>query len=163
MAEAANPATRSEERIRDAWVEHHGRLWRAVLAWSGNRDVAEEAVAEAFAQAIRRGDAINDVGNWVWRAAFRIAAGRLADRNKAEHLAREQLDDASTPDTVVELVDALERLTERDRLVVVLALVGGWPSAEIAGFTGSTSGAVRVRLHRAKAKLRKLLEEDHSD
>ena len=31
--------------------------------------------AEAFAQALRRGTAIRDPRSWVWRAAYRIAAG----------------------------------------------------------------------------------------
>ena len=35
--------------------EHGARLWRAVLLASGSREVADDAVAEAFAQALRRG------------------------------------------------------------------------------------------------------------
>jgi len=58
------------------------RLWRAVLAYSGDPEVASDAVAEAFAQALRRGDAIRDLEAWLWRATFRIAAGDLADRRR---------------------------------------------------------------------------------
>jgi DNA-directed RNA polymerase specialized sigma24 family protein len=53
-----------------------GRLWRAVLMYTGDREVASDAVAEAFAQALRRDQAIRDP-RWVWRAAFRIAVGEL--------------------------------------------------------------------------------------
>lgn len=38
------------------------RLWRAVFAYAGNRDVADDAVAEAFTQAIGRGDELRDEG-----------------------------------------------------------------------------------------------------
>ena len=37
------------ERVREAYEAVHAPLWRAVLAYSGSADVADEAVAEAFA------------------------------------------------------------------------------------------------------------------
>ena len=46
------------ERVRAAYEAVHAPLWRAVLAYSGSADVADEAVAEAFAQLLRRGDGV---------------------------------------------------------------------------------------------------------
>jgi RNA polymerase sigma-70 factor (ECF subfamily) len=156
----ATAHTRDGERLRVAWEDHHAALWRAVLAWSGDREVASEAVAEAFAQAARRGDAIDDVGRWVWRAAFRIAGGLLSRRREtADTVDHVTADTDPLPDEVVALVDALDRLPERDRAVIVLAHVGGWDAGEIAALTDSTAGAVRVRLHRARRRLRSELEE----
>jgi RNA polymerase sigma-70 factor (ECF subfamily) len=156
----ATAHTRDGERLRVAWEAHHAPLWRALLAWSGDRDVAAEAVAEAFAQAARRGDAIDDVGRWVWRASFRIAAGLLVRRREIVDVTKHDRPDTSAqPDDVVVLLDALERLPDRDRAVVVLAHVGGWDAAAIASLTNSSAGAVRVRLHRARRRLRAALEE----
>ena len=155
----ATANTRGAERLRVAWETHKDRLWRAVLAWSGNPEVASDAVAEAFAQAARRGDAIDDVGRWVWRAAFRIAGGLLAERRDfSSSTAPESRDADTVPDDVAALLDALDRIQPDDRRVVVLAHVGGWAAAEIAALTGSTPGAVRVRLHRARRRLRRELE-----
>lgn len=157
--------TSETERLRAAWEDHKDRLWRSVLAWSGDREIASEAVAEAFAQAARRGAAIDDVGRWVWRSAFRIAGGMLADR-RSEHERSESRDEVSVeepvhdslPEDVVGLLDALDRLRSEDRTAIVLAYVGGWSAPEIAAMTDSTGGAVRVRLHRARRKLRAALE-----
>jgi RNA polymerase sigma-70 factor (ECF subfamily) len=149
------------DRLRVAWDEHKDRLWRAVLASSGDADVASDAVAEAFAQAARRGEAIDDIGRWVWRAAFRIAAGLLVERREVvsnDAGAPELRSADSLPEEVVGLLDALDRLRAEDRLVVVLAHVGGWSSAEIGELTGATAGATRVRLHRARRQLRRELE-----
>ena len=55
------PAARLERVYRD----HGDRLWRAVLAFAGDPEVASDAVAEAFAQALRRGDAIREPDRWV--------------------------------------------------------------------------------------------------
>ena len=68
------------ERVRLAYEAVHAPLWRAVLAYSGSADVADEAVAEAFAQLLRRGDGVDDPAAWAWRSAFRIAAGELQQR-----------------------------------------------------------------------------------
>ena len=145
-------------RVRDAWDEHHERLWRALLVWSGSREVASDACAEAFAQVLRRGEIVEDVGAWVWRSAFRIASGLLAERRHDE-LGDAARAGADTAD-VVALTSALARLPDDDRTVVVLCLVGGWSAGDVAAMTGSTAGAVRVRLHRARARLRELLEVD---
>ena len=42
-----------ERRLEHVYREHADRLWRAVFLASGDRDVADDAVAEAFAQALR--------------------------------------------------------------------------------------------------------------
>lgn len=160
MEEQAQRATANTDRVRDAWVVHHERLWRSVLAWSGDREVASDAVAEAFAQAACRGDGVRDVGRWVWKAAFRIAGGLLVERCRHDGVAVLELTDrASLPGEALDLLDALSRLPDGDRTVVVLSLVGGMSSAEVGDVVGASAGAVRVRLHRAKSRLRTLLED----
>jgi DNA-directed RNA polymerase specialized sigma24 family protein len=94
-----------------------GRIWRAVLMYAGNREVASDAVAEAFAQALSRGDAIRDPGRWVWRAAFRIAAGDLKERRKRIDAAEERYEHSELP---LLLREALARLSPKQRAAVVL-------------------------------------------
>ena len=48
--------------------EHAERLWRALVLYSGEPEVASDSVAEAFAQAIARGPAIIHLERWVWRS-----------------------------------------------------------------------------------------------
>ncbi len=146
-------------RVHDAWVGQHARLWRSLLAYSGDRSLADDAVAEAFAQALRRGPGIDDVTGWVWRAAFSIAAGQLAARRRYETNVIDRPSPDSVPDEVVALVDALGRLSLQDRQIVVLSLVAGWPSHDVGRLVGLEPGTVRVRLHRAKKSLRHHLEE----
>ena len=57
-------------------------MWRSILLFGGDPDVASDAVAEAFAQLIRRGPLVDDAAAWVTRAAFRIAAGELKERRQ---------------------------------------------------------------------------------
>lgn len=49
------------ERVRRVYEADHERLWRSLFAFCGSRALADDAVAEAFAQVLRRGDQIDDV------------------------------------------------------------------------------------------------------
>jgi RNA polymerase sigma-70 factor (ECF subfamily) len=144
-------------RLERVYREHGARLWRAVFALAGDPEVASDAVAEAFAQALGRGDAIRSPLRWVWRAAFQIARGELKARGhrrvSEEH---ERGYEPEEPDA--ELVRALARLPESQRAAVVLHHIADYPVKEVAAMLGSTSAAVRMQLTRGRRRLRQLLE-----
>jgi RNA polymerase sigma-70 factor, ECF subfamily len=149
-----------EGRLERVYREQGARIWRAVLLSSGSREVAEDAVAEAFAQALRRGHALRDPAAWVWRVAFRVAAGELKERGRVETFADEPV--AGLPDPFVDLWRALAKLPLKQRASVVLADYAGWSHREIAKALGSSVSAVGVHVHRARRRLRDLLEDEHA-
>jgi RNA polymerase sigma-70 factor (ECF subfamily) len=57
------------------------------------------------------------------------------------------------------LRDALDRLPDSQREVVVLKDIYGWSHADIAQSMGISVTAAKVRLHRARARLARDLEE----
>ena len=145
------------------------RLWRAVYAYAGDADVASDAVAEAFAQLLHRGDAVRDPAAWAWRVAFRLAAGAMQSRRAAERItvipavddgrAREPgyLDRYGDPD----LLAALARLPDSQRAAVILFYYADLPIRQIASRLGSNQLAVRANLSRGRRRLRQLLGDDH--
>jgi RNA polymerase sigma-70 factor (ECF subfamily) len=138
-----------------------GRLWRALVLDTGDREIASDAVAEAFAQALARGDALERPGAWVWRAAFRIAAGEMQRRRRqvADDRDPPQRPD-DLPSDLVDVLRALDRLSPKQRASIVLHHYAGYPVKEVARIVGSTPAAVGVHLHRARTRLRELLEDD---
>lgn len=148
----------AEQRLERVYREQGERLWRAVFLASGSREVADDAVAEAFAQALRRGRALHDPAAWVWRAAFRIAAGELKERGRVEAFSDEPVTDM--PESFVDLWRALARLPAKQRAAVVLADYAEWSHREIAKTVGSTVSAVGVHVYRARRRLRELLEDE---
>jgi len=135
-----------------------------VVAFAGDREVASDAVAEAFAQAVRRGGAIRSPERWLWRSIFRIAAGELKLRGRRgperTNDALEREDAYEMDDLARDVVAALARLSEKQRTAVVLHHVAGYPAKAIADIIGSTTPSVHVHLSRGRKRLRELLETD---
>jgi RNA polymerase sigma-70 factor, ECF subfamily len=148
----------AERRLERVYREQGARIWRAVLLSSGSREVADDAVAEAFAQALRRGGALRDPAAWVWRVAFRLAAGELKERGRVDVFTDEPA--AGLPDRFLDLWRAIALLPRKQRASVVLADYAGWSHREIAKALGTSVSAVGVHVHRARNRLRDLLEDE---
>ena len=145
-------------RFEDVYREQGDRLWRSVLLYSGDREVASDAVAEAFAQAIARGVGVVNPIAWVTRTAFRIAAGDLKSRGMTRYPMAEQ--PYEMPEPATSLVAALAKLSPKQRAAAVLHFSDGYTLSEVAEIIGSTTAAVGVHLNRARKRLRELLGDD---
>lgn len=144
--------------VEELYRSEGARLWSAVRAYTGDSFIADDAVAEAFAQLLRRGDDVREPGAWVWTTAFRIAARELQQRRAAVTDPPETSYDPVMPDQQV--LSAIARLSDRQRAAVVLHYYADRPVKEVADLLGSTASAVSVHLFRARKNLRDLLGDD---
>jgi RNA polymerase sigma-70 factor (ECF subfamily) len=144
------------DSIEEVYRRLGRRLWLAVLAYSSDPDVASDAVAEAFAQALRAADSIRSPTDWVWRVAFRVAAGELKRRRRFSAAVEGSYE---MPEAAREVITALGKLSDRQRSAAVLHYYGGYSMKEVASMIGSSSATVAVHLHRARNRLRQLLED----
>ena len=147
----------ADRGMEQLYRDDGARLWRALFAFSGDREVASDAVAEAFAQAIARGEDLRDPQRWIWRAAFRIALGELKDRGRFQPRASDPSYEMTEPPG--RLVAGLARLSPNQRASLLLYYYAGYPTKEIAGILGSSAATVRVHLSQGRKRLRRILEE----
>lgn len=145
-------------RVERVYREQGPRMVRTLFAYARDMEIAEDAVAEAFAQVIRRGDAVHDIAAWVWRSSFRIANGELTDRRSRTGQVPEGRYEMG--ESAAEVFDALGRLSPNQRAAVLLHHYADLPVREVAASIGSTSAAVRVHLSVGRRRLRELLEDD---
>jgi RNA polymerase sigma factor (sigma-70 family) len=148
------------DAIERVWREQGAKLWRSLVAFTGDRELASDAMAEAFAQALGRGAAVREHDRWIWRASFRIAAGELKERAIAVSGIVPREDAADMPEPVADLVRALATLSPNQRAAVILRVYADLPTREVARVLGCTQATVRVHLAQAKRRLRPLLEDD---
>ena len=160
------PMDEVESSVRAVYESEHARMWRSLYAFSRSSDVADEALAEAFAQVLRRGNEVRDIRAWVWRTAFAIARGELQRRASRQDQPLLESMDSGTVDTwptdqgLRRLLQTLGRLSDDDRHLLVLCHVGGWQPTELAPLLGASGPTLRVRLHRATKRARQLLEQE---
>jgi RNA polymerase sigma-70 factor (ECF subfamily) len=149
-------AKTSLEAIECAYREHAAQLWRGVYAYSGGRpDIADDAVAEAFARALEGPARIRSLLPWLYRVSFRHAAGRLRDEQRQPALDGPQESDGAEHNASTQSLAALALLTPRQRAIVFLFYYADLSIADIAQATGLSRVAVRVQLHRAREALRR--------
>jgi RNA polymerase sigma-70 factor, ECF subfamily len=146
-----------KESLEDVYRSEHAKLERALVLFTGDREVARDAVAEAFAQALRAGDRLRDPRAWVWRSAFVIARGELKERRRSSAQVVEPA--YEMPETLVDLIRALDRLSPNQRASVILHHYAGYSTREVAGLIGSTPSAVTVHLAVGRRRLRAQLED----
>ena len=154
-AVAAKPAVTIEGLYR----QEADKMWRALFAFSADAEIASDAVAESFAQAIRRGSAIRDPRAWIWKSGFRIASGELKLRSRSVYL----VPDGSylDPEVDTELLAALAQLSDGQRAAVVLHYFADAPVREISRRTGMSQLSVRANLSRGRKRLKLLLGDRH--
>jgi RNA polymerase sigma-70 factor (ECF subfamily) len=135
------------------------QLWRAILAYSGGRrDVADDAVGEAFTRAMESQVTIRSPYPWLYRTAFHIAAADLRRDVREGPEEDAYLDDPATGD----LMRAMRQLSPKARAAIYLHYQADLPVREVARLMGSSVAAVKVQLHRGRARLRELLGEEEN-
>ncbi len=170
------------ERYRELVERHERRVY--AVAWSrlGDAALAEEVTQEAFIRAYRGlallGDGAKFAG-WINSIARNIAINfgirHRRELNKRERWAVEQepspevpllaaeTEETGAPCTPETLRQTLAELPAAHRECLVLFYLEGKSGAEAAAALGISETALRVRLHRARAALRRRLEDRLGD
>lgn len=143
------------------WRESGATIWRSVYAYAGGiREVADDAVAEAFARAMAHDADVRDPVAYLYRIAFRVAAADLV-RRKQEGTDMPEIAIADpSANGLPDLFRALRELTPAQRAAVYLHYRVDLPVREVARVTGMSSAAVKVHLMRGRRRLRELLGEE---
>ncbi|GAA3738929.1 SigE family RNA polymerase sigma factor [Micromonospora maritima] len=139
------------------------RLLGFVYVLTGNLAEAQDAVQEAYIRAWQRWSTVrgyDDPEAWLRVVASRIAVSRWRSlRSRARAYLRHGAEDSVPgPNTdTVEVVAALRRLPEEQRVAIALYYLVGMPVAEVARATEAPVGTVKARLSRGRAALAELL------
>ena len=149
---------------------HHARCTRIAGRILGNREDAEEAVQDAFVRAFRALEDYEDrerFAAWLARILVNQCRSMLARSRRRDafflDVDLEELDhpaaDGYPGDPWPELDHALATLPDEQREALVLKYADDLTYEEMARITGAGESALKMRIQRAFARLRKLLQE----
>jgi RNA polymerase sigma-70 factor (ECF subfamily) len=157
------PISRAE-RFEGLYVKHCPAV-RRYLRRRADAALVEDTVSETFLVAWRRLDAVpDDALPWLLGVARRALANqrRAAARRErlADLLAAEPPLAAAPTEQARAVLEAIAALPATDREVLMLVCWEGLDSGRAARVLGTTAVAVRLRLHRARRRLSRLLTDD---
>lgn len=157
---------------KDAFCElyslYKDRLYRYAFYRLGNPEDAEDAVSDCVLSAykqiakLKKPEAFSSWLFTILRASCCAAISRQAISRMNTDITEfsETLsEDMQSEIDKTELQQALSILKDDEKEIVLLSVVSGFTSKEIAKITGLTSGAVRSKCSRSISKMREFLGE----
>lgn len=149
-------------------IDRHGsRLFRHASRILSQREDAKDAAMVAFAEAWRKRGSVRTVDGspvpWLLNTVSNVALNLERSSRRYRALIARVPPPTVVDDVRVEdesgVMTALRRLPHTQRGVVVLAVLEGFPHADVADALGISVGTVKSRLSRAKVRLRAELAE----
>ena len=156
----------------DVYLRYREPIWRFLRRLCGRQDAAEDLFQETWLAAARNAHRLHEDSEllpWLYtiarnkhRNAIRF---RILERRRCEMILREPIATPPEPDAeadvrrrAAEVASAFASLPEASREVLLLSVIEGVPTGNVAKILGLREDAVRKRLSRARAELAHLVE-----
>jgi RNA polymerase sigma-70 factor (ECF subfamily) len=149
------------ERFESAYDRYGGMLYRVCAAHIGPSD-AEDALQEAFIRYLRQDKPFRDEEHerrWLIRVCVNLCRSRHRGSLKRTHELTPETLPAPDPYGESYLLDMVRRLPPKLKSVVVLHCCEGYTLEETAAFLKIGLSAAKMRLTRAREKLKLELED----
>jgi len=155
---------------------HQGGLYAYLFQLSGHAETAEDIVQEAFVRVLKnleRFDTRFRFSTWLYTIAKRLyvnAAQRMKPAYDTDMLGDRRCDgpapgqssaDDERRQAIRDAIDfALEGLPEHQRKIIVLYHEKNWPVPRIARYLSMPEGTIKSHLHRARRRMRCMIQSD---
>lgn len=162
--------------------KYERKIFNLIYRMVGDYDDAVDLTQETFLRVYKglksfRGEA--NIYTWIYQIALNLCRTELAKKKRTSkiipldqpmeteegELEMEVPDESMAPDTIYEGMNlqeavqkALEALPPQYKEVIILHDLQGFSYEEMASLLGTNEQTIRVRLHRARKMLKKLLE-----
>lgn len=154
------------ETLSEYLVEGQADFYRLAYSYVKNRDTALDVVQESVVKALTKADTLREpayMKTWFYRIlinecmnTFRRSQRLVSYEEAMEQRPAPQRDEAERLD----LYDAIERLGEKERLIIRLRFFQDMKLEEIAKATGINLNTVKSRLYKGLRQLRELTGEE---
>ena len=160
-------ALRHERDVREAYAAHSGELFGFAVRSLGDAGLAEEAVQETFVRAWRAGErfdpAVGSLRTWLFAILRNVVIDLGRARAVRPSVAQGGIEPSVEPleEALLswQVEEAMRRIGDDHRHVLVETHYRGRPYAEVAEELGVPEGTVKSRVYYGLRALRVVLEE----
>ena len=163
-----SPGALTRERdVREAYAAHAGELYGFARRSLGDAGLAEEAVQETFLRAWRAGERfdpeLGSLRTWLFailrNVAIDLSRARAVRPGLAEGGVEPSVEPLEEALRAWQLEEAMRRIGDQHRRVLVETYYRGRPYAEVAAELGVPEGTVKSRVYYGLRALKVALEE----
>ncbi len=158
---------------------HQEALYAFMLRMSGRPDVAEDIVQEAFVRVLKNLDRFDSrfrFSTWLFTIAKRLYVNAMQKHKPtydSDVVGDRQEQTENSPGGAIARAEsianlritidaALEKLAPLQREIVLLFHQQNWPITDIAVYLDMPEGTVKSHLHRARRRMRSVIESSKS-
>jgi RNA polymerase sigma-70 factor (ECF subfamily) len=148
-------------QFRRLYEEHRERLFYYLLRLTGDYDLSRDIMQESFVRCLGRyGDRITNIA-LLYKVARNLVFDHKRKSDRNEPLEQQQTADPTDIEHQVlvheryrKVLAALKSLSFQDRELLSLVADESLSYREIASILGTTENSIKVRVHRARKRLR---------
>jgi len=152
--------------LKDILKRHRERLFHYLLRMTGDYDLARDILQECLTRCLGRyGERIDSVA-LLYRVARNLVVDHARKNARTSPLGDQTVADPRSMEHHLmvreayrEMLAALQELTFEDRELLSLVAADEMSYGQIAALLKTTDGAIKVRVHRARKRLRCILSK----
>ncbi len=150
------------EEFESWYSREHSRILSAVVLATGDLYLSQDAVDEAIVRAYdrwKRVGSMDSPSGWTLRVALNLVKRNFRRANRVYGTPALDTQESVFPSTLHEVWKLVNRLSKRQREVVVLRYIGDLTEAQVADALGITRGTVSQTLRSAHLRLGEMLSD----
>lgn len=159
----------TESQKEDLYLEYHSKVFGYINSRINNIQDAEDIAADVFVKVFEKIDSFDEtkasVSTWIYTITKNVVIDYFRTRKDYDEVPETIPDDSSVEDDICNadmlerLAQALSRLEERQRDIIILRFYSGKTLQEIAEHMGISYAYVRVLQAKALDELRDIFGE----
>lgn len=158
------------DQLEELYKKQYKAVYYYMLSLCHDRELAEDIVSQAFEKAILTlNRSVNNYTHWLMKVSKNLWIDHLRKESKVVNVSIDDLEVPATDYEIPEIINKkdtnqalykiIDDLNPTDKEIIVLYYFSGSGVSQIAKSMEMSEPNVKVRLHRARLKLRKLMED----
>lgn len=151
----------TEEWILEKYNLYKNMLFQIAFSYVGNKYDCEDIIQEAFIKLCYHTPKFEDEEHekrWLIRVSINLCKNHLRSFWNRKKVSMDGLDEYFSQDEDVEIMSDIISLPDKYKSVILLHYISGYKITEISEILNITESAVKMRLKRAREKLKVEME-----